>query len=83
MFVQPLFHMIVLQKFFPKKTINVNCYGIQNLIDLQKLYKFKLINISTGSVFQDIKNSKFKITEIVPTPKSVYSSTKRLGEILN
>ncbi|MDB3938909.1 NAD-dependent epimerase/dehydratase family protein [Candidatus Pelagibacter sp.] len=70
-------------KFFPEKTINVNCYAIQNLIDLQKLYKFKLINISTGSVFQDIKDSKFKITEeIVPTPKSVYSSTKRLGEIL-
>ena len=70
-------------KFFPRKTINVNCYGIQNLIDLQKLYKFKLINISTGSVFQDIKDSKFKITEeTVPTPKSVYSSTKRLGEIL-
>jgi len=70
-------------KFFPEKTIDVNCYGIQNLIYLQKIYKFKLINISTGSVFQDIKNSKLKISEeIVPTPKSVYSSTKRLGEIL-
>ena len=70
-------------KIFPEKAINVNCYGIQNLIDLQNKFKFKLINISTGSVFQEIKNSKFKITEeIVPTPKSVYSSTKRLGEIL-
>ena len=70
-------------KFFPEKTIDVNCYGIQNLIDLQKTFKFKLINISTGSVFQDIKSSKLKITEeIVPTPKSVYSTSKRLGEIL-
>ncbi len=70
-------------KIFPEKTIDVNCYGIQNLIDLQNKFKFKLINISTGSVFQDIKNSKFKITEeVIPTPKSVYSSTKRLGEIL-
>ena len=66
-----------------EKTIDVNCYGIQNLIDLQKTFKFKLINISTGSVFQDIKSSKLKITEeIVPTPKSVYSTSKRLGEIL-
>ena len=70
-------------KFFPEKTIDVNCYGIQNLIDLQKTFKYKLINISTGSVFQDIKSSKLKITEeIVPTPKSVYSTSKRLGEIL-
>ncbi len=70
-------------KFFPEKTIDVNCYGIQNLINLQKIYKFKLINISTGSVFQEIQSSKFKISEqTTPTPKSVYSSTKRLGEIL-
>lgn len=70
-------------KFFPQKTIDVNCYGIQNLINLQKIYKFKLINISTGSVFQEIQSSKIKINEeIAPTPKSVYSSTKRLGEIL-
>lgn len=70
-------------KVFPERAIDVNCYGILNLIELQKIFKFKLINISTGSVFQDVKNSKLKINEdVVPTPKSVYSSSKRLGEIL-
>ncbi len=70
-------------KIFPDKAIDVNCTGIINLIELQNLFKFKLINISTGSVFQDIKNSKLKISEYtVPSPKSVYSATKRLGEIL-
>ena len=70
-------------KKFPKEAIDVNCYGLVYLTELQKKYKFKLINISTGSVFQDIKSSKIKIDEeMAPTPKSIYASTKRLGEII-
>lgn len=68
----------------PEKTIKVNslslCYFLK--FQRQKIYD-KLIYISTGSVFQDIKSTKFKFNEnVVPTPKSLYSSTKRLGEIL-
>ena len=70
-------------KKIPSKAIDANCYGVANLIDFQKKFKFKLINISTGSVFQEIKSSKHKIDEtITPTPKSVYASTKRVGELL-
>lgn len=70
-------------KKFPERAIDVNCYGLANILKLQKKYKFNLINISTGSVFQEIKNSKLKINEFVtPTPKSIYASTKRIGELL-
>ena len=68
----------------PIKAIKVNSLSIYYFLKLQKekIYD-KLIYISTGSVFQDIKSTKFKFNEsVVPTPKSIYSSTKRLGEIL-
>ncbi len=70
-------------KKFPESAIDVNCYGLANILSFQKKYNFNLINISTGSVFQEIKSSKFKINEFVtPTPKSIYASTKRVGELL-
>ena len=53
--------MIVLQKKYQVKQLMQIVTGIINLIELQNLFKFKLINISTGSVFQDIKNSKLKM----------------------
>ena len=75
-------HDSVAQKF-PKKTLDVNCYGIANILEIQNKYNFRFINLSTGSVFQDVKNTRLKITEDdTPTPKSVYASSKRLGEIL-
>ena len=70
-------------KKFPSKALDVNCYGLINIIELQKKFNFNLINISTGSVFQEIKSSKIKINEFVtPTPKSIYAATKRIGELL-
>tara|TARA_B100000686_G_C16805776_1_gene990178 strand:- start:6825 stop:7763 length:939 start_codon:yes stop_codon:yes gene_type:complete len=66
------------------KTIKVNCISLNKFLNFQKKRFFnKLIYISTGSVFQNIKSSKYKIDESTqPTPNSIYSITKRLGEIL-
>lgn len=68
----------------PAKTIKINSLSVYYFLQFQKKRLFnKLIYISTGSVFQDIKSTAFKFNEkIIPTPKSIYSSTKRLGEIL-
>jgi len=66
----------------PFNTIAANSIGILNLLEIQKKKKFNLILISTGSVFQEIKNDKKIYETLVPTPKSIYSSTKRLGELL-
>jgi len=70
-------------KVNPAKTINSNIIGLLNLLEIQKEKKLKkLIYLSTGSVFQEIKSSK-KISEnTIPTPKSLYAGTKRVGEIL-
>ena len=66
-----------------EKAVNSNIIGLLNLLEIQKEKKLKkLIYLSTGSVFQEIKSSN-KISEAVtPTPKSVYAGTKRMGEIL-
>ena len=68
----------------PENTININCTAVLKIISaiLKIKKKIKLINISTGSVFQEIKNSKSIGEEITPTPKSLYSCSKRLGEII-
>ena len=68
----------------PFKSINVNSLYLINFLNLLKENTFsKFIYISTGSVFQDVKDSKFKInTSVIPSPKSIYSSSKRLGEVL-
>ena len=68
----------------PIKTIKINSLSVYYFLQFQKERLFnKFIYISTGSVFQDIKSTSFKFNEkIIPTPKSIYSSTKRLGEIL-
>lgn len=66
------------------KSLKSNVLGIYNILELQKkkLIK-KVIYISTGSVFQSIKSTSHKINEsTVPTPNSLYSGTKRMGEIL-
>ena len=66
------------------KTIEANCLSLNYFLEAQmKRYFDKLIYISTGSVFQDIKQSKQKIYETdKPSPNSIYSITKRLSEIL-
>ena len=66
------------------KTIKVNCLSLNIFLQLQKKKLFdKFINISTGSVFQNIKSSKDTINELTqPTPNSIYAVTKRLGEVL-
>ena len=67
----------------PENTIVANSLGVNNFLSLQKKKNFKFIYISTGSVFQDIVSSKIKINENVsPSPRSLYSISKRLGEIL-
>ena len=70
-------------KVNPEKAVNSNIIGLLNLLEMQKAKKLKkIIYLSTGSVFQEIKSS-VKISEYVtPTPKSVYAGTKRMGEIL-
>ena len=66
----------------PYKTLNINSIFVLNFLEiLKKNKKIKFINISTGSVFQDIKNSNKIYQNTVPTPKSIYSGTKRMGEI--
>lgn len=66
-----------------ENTIIANCLGVDNFLDFQKKNNFKFIFISTGSVFQNIKTSKEKINErVIPSPRSLYSISKRLGEIL-
>ena len=65
----------------PKKTLKANCIGVENILSIIDK-KIKFIYLSSGSVFQDIKNQK-KINENqIPTPTSLYSGTKRLGEII-
>jgi dTDP-4-dehydrorhamnose reductase len=57
--------------------------GVNNFLNFKDQLNFKLIYISTGSVFQEIKSSKIKIDEKSKTsPKSLYAITKRLGELL-
>lgn len=65
----------------PNKTLNVNCAGVQNILSLVN-NKFKFVYLSTGSVYQDIKNKKKINEEITPTPFSMYSGSKRMGEII-
>ena len=66
----------------PFKTININSLVVLNFLEvLKKNKKVKFINISTGSVFQDIRSSKKINQNIIPTPNSIYAGTKRLGEI--
>ena len=69
-------------KFNIEKTINANCQGVSNFFDFNKK-NCKFIYISTGSVFQNIKSSKHKITEKTkPSPSSLYSVSKRFGELI-
>jgi len=69
-------------KYNTEKTINANCQGVINFLNFNKK-NCKLIYISTGSVFQNIKSSKDKIAENVkPSPASLYSVSKRFGELL-
>ncbi len=66
------------------KTIKINCLSLNFFLEAQMngLFK-KLIYISTGSVFQNIKSSKLKIFETNwASPNSIYSLSKRLGEKL-
>ena len=65
----------------PNKTLNVNCFGVHNILSIVDK-KFKFIYLSTGSVYQDIKNKKKINEDVTPTPFSIYSGTKRLGEII-
>ncbi len=70
-------------KIQTENTIIANCLGVDNFLEAQKKNNFKFIYISTGSVFQNIKTSKEKIDEkVTPSPRSLYSISKRLGEIL-
>jgi dTDP-4-dehydrorhamnose reductase len=65
-----------------EKTIKANCQGVINFLNFNKK-NCKLIYISTGSVFQNIKSSKDRISENVkPSPASLYSVSKRFGELL-
>ena len=68
----------------PFDAIKSNATNVLNFLELLKFNKnICFIYISTGSVFQDIKNETIKINEnTVPTPKNIYAGTKRLGEIL-
>jgi len=65
----------------PEKTLNVNSTGVENILSVVDK-KFKFIYLSTGSVYQDIKNKKKIYENQVPTPISLYAGTKRLGEII-
>ncbi len=67
----------------PFEAIKSNASNVLNFLELLKRNKkITFIYVSTGSVFQDIKNERKKINEnIVPTPKNIYAGTKRLGEI--
>lgn len=76
-------HEIYAQKD-PVNTLNINSSSVLNILNcIKKTRKnIKFINVSTGSVFQEI-SKKTNINEsTVPTPKSLYSVTKRMGEIL-
>jgi nucleoside-diphosphate-sugar epimerase len=65
-----------------QETIYANCLGVVNILNINKK-KFKFIYISTGSVFQNIKSPKEKISEFTkPSPASIYSVSKRLGELI-
>ena len=68
----------------PLNNLNVNSLAVLNMIkaisDLNT--KIKFINISTGSVFQVIKNNNKIFEDAVPSPKSLYSGSKRMGEIV-
>ena len=66
----------------PLNTIKINSLAVLNFMEiLKKNKKIKFINISTGSVFQDIKSSDSINQNKIPTPNSIYSGTKRMGEI--
>ena len=65
-----------------QNTLDINCYAVLNFLAVQKKIKFKFILISTGSVFQDTKNKKKIYENLLPSPVSLYSGSKRLGEIL-
>ena len=68
----------------PYKTINTNSLYVLNFLELLRSYKnIGFIYISTGSVFQDVKDKNISIDEsTVPTPKSIYAGSKRMGEII-
>ena len=67
----------------PLKTLNINSISVYFFLELLKQRKFnKFIYISTGSVFQNITDSKKIFENKIPTPKSLYATTKRLGEVL-
>ncbi len=70
-------------KLRPQDTINVNSLYPSFYIDFQKNKNIdKFIYISTGSVFQNIKSNKVKISEETePSPKSLYAISKRAAEI--
>ena len=64
-------------------TIQSNISSLLNVLKYSIKKKFQCIYVSTGSVFQDIKSDRIKLSEdTIPTPKSIYSGSKRLGEIL-
>ena len=76
-------HEIYAQKD-PVNTLKINSSSVLCILNsIKKTNKnIKFINVSTGSVFQEISKKSNIDENAVPTPKSLYSATKRLAEIL-
>ena len=68
----------------PTNTYNSNVTATQLLLEAARVNDWRrFIFVSTGAVFQDWKDKTKPIPETEnPTPKTLYGSTKRMGEII-
>ena len=63
----------------PEKAFEINVVGAQNLAEVCRDYKTKLIHVSTDFVFDGTKNIPYTEDDTT-SPKSIYGQTKLDGE---
>jgi dTDP-4-dehydrorhamnose reductase len=59
--------------------MKINFTGVSNIVDVAKLYKIKIIHISTDYIFDGLKNEPYKEDD-KPNPLNYYGFTKLKSE---
>lgn len=64
-----------------KQFITSNVLGVQNLLEISRMYDLKFIQISTDEIYGSIENGSFRETDR-PNPSNPYSVSKASADLL-